>query len=175
MWEKYANIKFEHTLNNPNILISFKNKIHSNENNNRKCGIPLVNSELAHAFFPSAYQNVTEIHLKSDIDWNEEISAISNKKLSLFLVLAHAIGIEHFAVSNALMFPYYKKPKEIFNAVNFTLSLDDLLAVENLYGKNKLEVLNIFCPNISILEQLRNLLLRLTLIEDKKDDDDDEI
>uniref|UniRef100_A0A670Y079 Matrix metallopeptidase 28 n=1 Tax=Pseudonaja textilis TaxID=8673 RepID=A0A670Y079_PSETE len=82
---------------------------------------------LAHAFFPRR----GEAHFDNDERWSLD----SGKGRNLFVVMAHEIGhtlgLEHSPVSNALMSPYYKKLGK-----GFVLSWDDVLAIQNLYGKS---------------------------------------
>ncbi|XP_071672920.1 matrix metalloproteinase-28 isoform X3 [Patagioenas fasciata] len=81
---------------------------------------------LAHAFFPRR----GEAHFDSDERW----SLHSGKGRNLFVVVAHEIGhtlgLEHSTIKSALMSPYYKKLSK-----DFVLSWDDILAIQNLYGK----------------------------------------
>lgn len=81
---------------------------------------------LAHAFFPRR----GEAHFDNDERWSLD----SGKGRNLFVVMAHEIGhtlgLEHSPVSNALMSPYYKKLGK-----GFVLNWDDILAIQNLYGK----------------------------------------
>ncbi|XP_070598384.1 matrix metalloproteinase-28 [Erythrolamprus reginae] len=81
---------------------------------------------LAHAFFPRR----GEAHFDNDERWSLD----SGKGRNLFVVMAHEIGhtlgLEHSPVSNALMSPYYKKLGK-----GFVLNWDDVLAIQNLYGK----------------------------------------
>ncbi|KAF5285255.1 hypothetical protein FQA39_LY16716 [Lamprigera yunnana] len=125
LWEKYANINFQQSFENPNIIISFKYKDHLKERDSKRCGFTLYNNELAHAFFP---QNK---------DWNEELYDISKDKLSLFITLAHeighAIGIDHSPIHQSLMHSVYHELTSPFNAEDFELS-DNQLAVASLYG-----------------------------------------
>ncbi|XP_061461114.1 matrix metalloproteinase-28 [Rhineura floridana] len=81
---------------------------------------------LAHAFFPRR----GEAHFDNDERWSLD----SGKGRNLFVVVAHEIGhtlgLEHSPVRNALMSPYYKKLGK-----DFVLNWDDILSIQNLYGK----------------------------------------
>nr|XP_060624349.1 matrix metalloproteinase-28 [Anolis sagrei ordinatus] len=81
---------------------------------------------LAHAFFPLR----GEAHFDSEERW----VLGGGKGRNLFLVVAHEIGhtlgLAHSPVRGALMSPYYKKLGK-----GFLLNWDDILAIQNLYGK----------------------------------------
>ncbi|KAF5289589.1 hypothetical protein FQA39_LY15036 [Lamprigera yunnana] len=65
--EKYANINFQQSFENPNIIISFKYKDHLKEPNSKRRGITLDNNELAHAYFLLriiTFQKYTSIKIK---------------------------------------------------------------------------------------------------------------
>ncbi|KAF5304758.1 hypothetical protein FQA39_LY09535 [Lamprigera yunnana] len=136
LWEKYANINFQQSFENPNIIISFKYKDHLKERDSKRCGFTLDNNELAHAFFPPADNSVSEIHINQNKDWNEEFYDISKDKLSLLITLAHeighAIGIDHSPIHQSLMHSVYHEPTSPFIAEDFELSDDDQLAVASL-------------------------------------------
>lgn len=81
---------------------------------------------LAHAFLPRR----GEAHFDRDERWT-----LSRRRgRNLFVVLAHEIGhtlgLAHSPAPRALMAPYYKKLGR-----DALLSWDDVLAVQNLYGK----------------------------------------
>lgn len=81
---------------------------------------------LAHAFLPRR----GEAHFDRDERW----SLSRRRGRNLFVVLAHEIGhtlgLTHSAAPRALMAPYYKRLGR-----DALLSWDDVLAVQNLYGK----------------------------------------
>nr|XP_020030409.1 matrix metalloproteinase-28 isoform X3 [Castor canadensis] len=81
---------------------------------------------LAHAFLPRR----GEAHFDGDERW----SLNRRRGRNLFVVLAHEIGhtlgLTHSPAPRALMAPYYKRLGR-----DALLSWDDVLAVQNLYGK----------------------------------------
>lgn len=83
---------------------------------------------LAHAFLPCR----GEAHFDKAERW----TLSSRKGHNLFLVTAHEIGhtlgLAHSPVRHALMSPYYKKLGH-----SLLLSWDDIIAVQQLYGKNE--------------------------------------
>ncbi|KAF5284691.1 hypothetical protein FQA39_LY16943 [Lamprigera yunnana] len=135
LWEKYANINFQQSFENPNIL-SFKYKDHLKERDSKRYGFTLDNNELAHPFFPPADNNVSEIHINQNKDWSEKLYDISKDKLSLFITVAHEIGhsidIDHSPIHQSLTHSVYHEPTSPFNAEDSELSDDDQLAVASL-------------------------------------------
>ncbi|KAF5285252.1 hypothetical protein FQA39_LY16713 [Lamprigera yunnana] len=118
--DKYANINFQQSFESPNIIISFNYKDHLKGHDSKRCGFTLDNNELAHAFFPSADNSVSEIHINQNKDWNEEL-------------------YDHSPIHQSLMHSVYHKPTSPFNAEDFELSDDDQLAVASLYGQRKIK------------------------------------
>ncbi|KAF5294985.1 hypothetical protein FQA39_LY13295 [Lamprigera yunnana] len=110
-WEKYANINFQQSFENPNLIISFNTCIPPTPADNR----------------------VSEIHINRNKDWNEELYDISKDKLSLFIALAHeirhAISIDNSPIHQSLMHFVYHEPTSPFNAEDFELSVDDQLTI----------------------------------------------
>ncbi|KAF5289936.1 hypothetical protein FQA39_LY14945 [Lamprigera yunnana] len=121
--KKYANINFQQSFENSNIIISFTYKDHLKERDSKRCGFTLENNELAHAFFPPADNSGSEIHINQNKDRNEELFDISKDKLSLFITLAHEIGhaiaIDHSPLHQSLMHSVYHELTSPFNAEDF--------------------------------------------------------
>ncbi|KAF5288667.1 hypothetical protein FQR65_LT11980 [Abscondita terminalis] len=64
LWEKYGNIKFEHSFANPNIIISFKRRDHLKDTTRQRCPYSFEDDVLGHAFFPLSDNSVAaEVHI----------------------------------------------------------------------------------------------------------------
>ncbi|NXU12826.1 MMP28 protein, partial [Pardalotus punctatus] len=124
LWSNVSSLVFWETQDGPaDIRLTFFHGDHNDGLNNAFDG---PGGALAHAFFPRR----GEAHFDSAERW----SLHSGKGRNLFIVVAHEVGhtlgLEHSPVKSALMSPYYKKLSK-----DFVLSWDDILAVQNLYGK----------------------------------------
>nr|XP_005284512.2 matrix metalloproteinase-28 [Chrysemys picta bellii] len=124
LWSNVSSLVFWEVLDGPaDIRLAF---FHGDHNDGVSNAFDGPGGALAHAFFPRR----GEAHFDSDERW----SLHSGKGRNLFVVVAHEIGhtlgLEHSPVRSALMSPYYKKLGK-----DFVLSWDDILAVQNLYGK----------------------------------------
>ncbi|XP_064379439.1 matrix metalloproteinase-28 isoform X2 [Dromaius novaehollandiae] len=124
LWSNVSSLVFWEARDGPaDIRLTFFHGDHNDGLNNAFDG---PGGALAHAFFPRR----GEAHFDSDERW----SLHSGKGRNLFVVVAHEVGhtlgLEHSPVKSALMSPYYKKLSK-----DFVLSWDDILAVQNLYGK----------------------------------------
>ncbi|PKK23608.1 matrix metallopeptidase 28 [Columba livia] len=124
LWSNVSSLVFWEARDGPaDIRLTFFHGDHNDGLNNAFDG---PGGALAHAFFPRR----GEAHFDSAERW----SLHSGKGRNLFVVVAHEIGhtlgLEHSPVKSALMSPYYKKLSK-----DFVLSWDDILAVQNLYGK----------------------------------------
>ncbi|XP_054022543.1 matrix metalloproteinase-28 [Dryobates pubescens] len=124
LWSNVSALLFWEVWDGPaDIRLSFFQGDHNDGLNNAFDG---PGGALAHAFFPRR----GEAHFDSAERW----SLRSGKGRNLFVVLAHEVGhtlgLQHSPVKSALMSPYYKKLSK-----DFVLSWDDILAVQNLYGK----------------------------------------
>ncbi|XP_043919205.1 matrix metalloproteinase-28 [Protopterus annectens] len=123
LWSNVSSLVFwEKTEGPADIRLAFFQGNHNDGTNNAFDG---PGGALAHAFFPRR----GEAHFDNDERW----SLNRSKGRNLFIVAAHEIGhtlgLEHSSVRNALMSPYYKKLGR-----DFVLNLDDILAIQNLYG-----------------------------------------
>ncbi|XP_077167930.1 matrix metalloproteinase-28 isoform X2 [Paroedura picta] len=124
LWSNVSSLVFwEATSDSADIRLTFFHGDHNDGTDNAFDG---PGGALAHAFFPLR----GEAHFDNDERWSLD----SNKGRNLFVVVAHEIGhtlgLEHSPVRSALMSPYYKKLGK-----DFVLSWDDILAIQNLYGK----------------------------------------
>ncbi|XP_019355051.1 matrix metalloproteinase-28 isoform X2 [Alligator mississippiensis] len=124
LWSNVSSLVFWEAQDGPaDIRLTF---FHGDHNDGLGNAFDGPGGALAHAFFPRR----GEAHFDSDERW----SLHSSKGRNLFIVAAHEIGhtlgLEHSPVKSALMSPYYKKLSK-----DFVLSWDDILAVQNLYGK----------------------------------------
>ncbi|NXX98248.1 MMP28 protein, partial [Centropus bengalensis] len=124
LWSNVSSLLFHEARDGPaDIRLTFFHGDHNDGLNNAFDG---PGGALAHAFFPRR----GEAHFDSAERW----SLRSGKGRNLFVVVAHEVGhtlgLEHSSVRSALMSPYYKKLSK-----DFVLSWDDILAIQNLYGK----------------------------------------
>ncbi|NXQ11789.1 MMP28 protein, partial [Peucedramus taeniatus] len=124
LWSNVSSLLFWEAQDGPaDIRLTFFHGDHNDGLNNAFDG---PGGALAHAFFPRR----GEAHFDSAERW----SLRSGKGRNLFIVVAHEVGhtlgLQHSPVKSALMSPYYKKLSK-----DFVLSWDDILAIQNLYGK----------------------------------------
>lgn len=132
--EKHSSLRFKHDRTRPDILISNKNLRHKMQMNPNQCGniFEGKGGKLAHGFFPSEDGSLREIHIDNDENWSYTInSSIPSGQVSLFSTLVHEIGhtlgLSHSDVSDAVMYAFYNGKSE--------LNDDDILGIQNLYGK----------------------------------------
>lgn len=134
LWEQKSNIRFKHDRMNPDILISNKRLKHVMQKESKTCTTEFngKGGVLAHAFLPNYFNSICEIHIDEDENWSYSYDRnISLDQISLLATLTHeighALGLSHSDVVDSVMFAYYNGKIELAD--------DDILAIENLYGK----------------------------------------
>ncbi|XP_048839790.1 matrix metalloproteinase-28 isoform X2 [Brienomyrus brachyistius] len=124
LWSNVSALAFREVAEGPaDIRLAFFEGEHDDGTGNAFDG---PGGALAHAFFPCR----GEAHF----DMAERWTLHSRKGHNLFMVVAHEIGhtlgLEHSPLRRALMSPYYRKLGKAL-----VLSWDDIIAVQQLYGK----------------------------------------
>uniref|UniRef100_A0A3Q2Q8L6 Matrix metallopeptidase 28 n=1 Tax=Fundulus heteroclitus TaxID=8078 RepID=A0A3Q2Q8L6_FUNHE len=124
LWSNVSDLVFQEAPEGPaDIRLAFYEGDHNDGTGNAFDG---PGGTLAHAFLPRR----GEAHF----DMAERWTLNGHKGHNLFMVTAHEIGhtlgLEHSPVRHALMSPYYRKLGR-----SLVLSWDDILAVQQLYGK----------------------------------------
>ncbi|XP_018405106.1 PREDICTED: 72 kDa type IV collagenase-like [Cyphomyrmex costatus] len=153
IWTANTSLTFERQTLNPDILISYRGGIHTYVDSRRKQAICSgffdgPGGVLAHAFAPTndPVQN-TEIHLDVSEPWHIQLneSTPENKQHLLYTLtheIGHSLGLSHNSRRDSLMFPYATN-----KAVK--LSIEDILAIQRLYGKNPIEVPSTRSPPVT--------------------------
>ncbi|XP_028429376.1 matrix metalloproteinase-28 isoform X2 [Perca flavescens] len=124
LWSNVSGLVFQEAPEGPaDIRLAFYEGDHNDGASNAFDG---PGGALAHAFLPRR----GEAHF----DMAERWTLNGHKGHNLFMVTAHEIGhtlgLEHSPVHHALMSPYYRKLGR-----SLVLSWDDIIAVQQLYGK----------------------------------------
>nr|XP_040050885.1 matrix metalloproteinase-28 [Gasterosteus aculeatus aculeatus] len=124
LWSNVSGLVFQEAPGGPaDIRLAFYEGDHNDGASNAFDG---PGGTLAHAFLPRR----GEAHF----DMAERWTLNGHKGHNLFMVTAHEIGhtlgLEHSPVRHALMSPYYRKLGR-----SLVLSWDDIVAVQQLYGK----------------------------------------
>ncbi|XP_008308072.2 matrix metalloproteinase-28 [Cynoglossus semilaevis] len=124
LWSNVSGLVFQEVPEGPaDIRLAFYKGDHNDGASNAFDG---PGGTLAHAFLPRR----GEAHF----DMAERWTLNGHKGHNLFMVTAHEIGhtlgLEHSPVRHALMSPYYRKLGR-----NLVPSWDDIIAVQQLYGK----------------------------------------
>ncbi|XP_014468035.1 PREDICTED: collagenase 3-like [Dinoponera quadriceps] len=141
LWTANLSLSFKGVSLNPDILISFREDLHTNidKKNGEMCPSPLdgPSGVLAHASYPTGDKDyVTEVHVDRTESWHIYISKNPPRTYSLLYVITHEVGhtlgLHHSKYNGSIMFA--KAPSEI----NFPiiLSLDDILHIRYLCSTN---------------------------------------
>ncbi|XP_020294041.1 stromelysin-1-like [Pseudomyrmex gracilis] len=127
-------------MHNPNIMISYKDGRHTMLDKHYSGMCPfdfdVRSGVLPHAYFPNGdLEHVSEVHIDNAEQWHVQLTENPWNKDHLLHTLTHeighAIGIEHSPHNDSVMYAFV--PVKQWPV---TLSLDDVLAVQNHYGPN---------------------------------------
>ncbi|XP_070170838.1 stromelysin-1-like [Polyergus mexicanus] len=142
LWAANSSLTFARDPLHPDILISYRTGAHTYANR-RNVGIcPAAfdgpGGALAHAFFPSGTTDFTsEIHVDDSEPWHVYLNKNSPDTHHLLQTLTHeighALGLQHSMRNDSIMFPYIP---DIENQFPVKLSIEDILAIQNLYGSH---------------------------------------
>ncbi|XP_070170996.1 stromelysin-2-like [Polyergus mexicanus] len=142
LWAANSSLTFARDPLRPDILISYRTGAHTYANR-RNVGIcPAAfdgpGGALAHAFFPSGTTDFTsEIHVDDSEPWHVYLNKNPPDTHHLLQTLTHEIGhalsLQHSMRNDSIMFPYIP---DIENQFPVKLSIEDILAIQNLYGSH---------------------------------------
>ncbi|XP_070155185.1 interstitial collagenase-like [Polyergus mexicanus] len=142
LWAANSSLTFARDPLHPDILISYRTGAHTYANR-RNVGIcPAAfdgpGGALAHAFFPSRTTDFTsEIHVDDSEPWhvylNKNPPDTHHLLQTLTHEIGHALGLQHSMRNDSIMFPYIP---DIENQFPVKLSIEDILAIQNLYGSH---------------------------------------
>nr|XP_008119204.1 PREDICTED: matrix metalloproteinase-25 [Anolis carolinensis] len=95
---------------------------------------------LAHAFFPGEHPVSGDTHFDDEETWiynPENTKSVSGTDLFAVAVheFGHALGLAHSSAKESIMIPYYQGP--VGQAHLYQLPLDDVMGIEQLYGKRQ--------------------------------------
>ncbi|XP_070169565.1 stromelysin-1-like [Polyergus mexicanus] len=142
LWAANSSLTFARDPLRPDILISYRTGAHTYANR-RNVGICPATFDgpggaLAHAFFPSGATDFTsEIHVDDSEPWhvylNKNPPDTHHLLQTLTHEIGHALGLQHSMRNDSIMFPYIP---DIENQFPVKLSIEDILAIQNLYGSH---------------------------------------
>lgn len=145
VWQKHTNLTFIFSKTRYNILILMSGPSHICHESKVKCAFSNNDkSVLGHSYFPNKNQDVVEIHMNKEIDWDFSTKENNFSHPSFLITLAHeighALGIEHTHeyYNTSLMYPIYNYNRNVFE-----LSNDDVYAIQRLYGKEVTTTMNV--------------------------------
>ncbi|XP_024913657.1 matrix metalloproteinase-17 [Cynoglossus semilaevis] len=149
MWSNAAPLSFyrqvadsEGNFSEGDIRISFASLLHDD-------GYPFdgQGGTLAHAFFPGKDVVAGDTHFDDHEIWSYGGDS-SNTDLFTVAVheFGHALGLSHSSTYPSIMIPYYQGAVE--DIPNFQLSLDDKLAIQQLYGVKQSKQPDVLNPKL---------------------------
>ncbi|XP_047465008.1 matrix metalloproteinase-25 isoform X2 [Mugil cephalus] len=129
-WSDAAPLEFRKVSSDKerDIRVSFAQKLHND-------GYPFDGrgGTLAHAFFPGMDEVSGDTHFDDDEIWSY---GGDSSATDLFTVavheFGHALGLAHSSSDPSIMRPYYQGP--VGRVDSFQLAVDDMLAIQQLYG-----------------------------------------
>ena len=91
---------------------------------------------LAHAFYP---RYGGDVHFDDDEDWVKSAAQVTGNKKNLLRVamheIGHSLGLQHSTLTSAVMHATYHNG---FNNPSLDeLSADDILGIQDIYGKSQ--------------------------------------
>ncbi|XP_070155848.1 collagenase 3-like [Polyergus mexicanus] len=140
LWAANSSLNFAHDPLRPDILISYRTGAHTyaNRRNVGICPATFDGPGGALAFFLSGATDFTsEIHVDNSEPWhvylNKNPSNTHHLLQTLTHEIGHALGLQHSMRNDSIMFPYIPNIKNQFPV---KLSIEDILAIQNLYGSH---------------------------------------
>lgn len=134
VWSDNTNLQFheldKNQADDAEIRISFARSLHDD-------GYPFdgKGGTLAHAFFPGSADISGDTHFDDEETWT--YGQPDGIGTDLFTVavheFGHALGLSHSSADPSIMRPYYQGP--VGDISRYTLPMDDLLAIQTLYGE----------------------------------------
>ncbi|XP_050409447.1 matrilysin [Patella vulgata] len=125
LWEDVAALNIRETAAEADMVLSFERRTHGDSNPFDGRG-----NTLAHAFGPGTSPLSGDIHFDEDEDWylDPNVDRGSDLYVAAAHEFGHSLGLGHSNKQNALMFPVYRKSKDL------KLDIDDIIGIQALYG-----------------------------------------
>ncbi|XP_029674440.1 matrix metalloproteinase-20-like [Formica exsecta] len=135
LWAANSSLTFARDPLRPDILISYRTGAHTYANRRNVGVCPATfdgpGGALAHAFFPSgATDFASEVHVDDSEPWHLYLNKNPPDTHHLLHEIGHALGLQHSMRNDSKMFPYIP---DIENQFPVKLSIEDVLAIQNLY------------------------------------------